>query len=109
MGKLQKTQTSALKTEKMDSTNVVTWAMKGGAGPEGSGQAHTLAEGEGVVVKRSEAETGGGWEPMRVWGEEGSEEEWEEEWFEEEGWEMVEEVGKEGLDVSFYPPKGDLI
>ena len=60
MGKLQKTQTSALKTEKMDSTNVVTWAMKGGAGPEGSGQAHTLAEGEGVVVKRSEAETGGG-------------------------------------------------
>ena len=92
-GTLPKTRTSALKTEKMDSANGVTLALKGGAGMGGSGQAHNSVEVDGVGVTHSEGETGEEWEPMRVWGEEGSEEEWEEEWLEEVGWEEVDRVG----------------
>ena len=88
-GTPQKTRTSALKIEKTDSVNDVTRAMRGGAGMGGSGQAHNSVEVDGVGVTHSEGETGEEWEPMWVWGEEGSEEEWEEEWLEEEGWEEV--------------------
>ena len=92
-GTPQKTRTSALKIEKTDSVNDVTRAMRGGAGMGGSGQAHNSVEVDGVGVTHSEGETGEEWEPMWVWGEEGSEEEWEEEWLEEEGWEEVDRVG----------------